>query len=115
MLCSLDLFANIAQLRILVAGGDGTVGWILSELDKRPLASQPPVAILPLGTGNDLARVLRWGPGYAGQSLSHIVSCVAEADEFLLDRYGCPGWGGYYGVANTVFVVGGEYAAERWR
>lgn len=57
----LRLFAEVPGLRVLVLGGDGTVGWILSCLDS--LAAQfaaeptprhwapPPVAILPLGTG----------------------------------------------------------------
>lgn len=42
--------------------------------------------LVVIHTGNDLARVLRWGPGYAGQSLSAILHQVAEAEEVGLDR-----------------------------
>ena len=37
------------------------VGWVLSELDKQKITPPPPVAVLPLGTGNDMSRVLNWG------------------------------------------------------
>lgn len=46
-----------------VAGGDGSVGWVLGclgELHKESRTPIPPVAIIPLGTGNDLSRSFGW-------------------------------------------------------
>lgn len=56
-----DTLALVCSLQ--VAGGDGTVGWMLgclSDLYKTKREPVPPTGIIPLGTGNDLARSFGW-------------------------------------------------------
>jgi len=103
---------------VLVCGGDGTVGWVLGVLEAvrhTLVCREPPIGIVPLGTGetnaaelvfflsgrfapltphlwfvssgNDLARILRWGTGYSSEDPHHILVSVDEADEVLMDRW----------------------------
>ncbi|KAG8565070.1 hypothetical protein GDO81_012699 [Engystomops pustulosus] len=88
-LCSI-LPPNSAK--VLVCGGDGTVGWVLDAVDEMKIKGQenfiPQVAVLPLGTGNDLANTLGWGAGYAGEvPVEQILRNVMEADSTKLDRW----------------------------
>ncbi|XP_046279724.1 diacylglycerol kinase theta isoform X5 [Marmota monax] len=84
------LFSQVPCFRVLVCGGDGTVGWVLGALEEirhRLACPEPSVAILPLGTGNDLGRVLRWGAGYSGEDPFSVLVSVDEADAVLMDRW----------------------------
>lgn len=75
-------------VRVMVCGGDGTVGWVLGAIDKANLPNTPQVGILPLGTGNDLARVLGWGPGFSSDDdISDILKEMEHAHLSLLDRW----------------------------
>ncbi|XP_023721656.1 diacylglycerol kinase theta isoform X5 [Cryptotermes secundus] len=87
----LYVFRHIKDYKILVCGGDGTIGWVLQCLDnvgQDSECSSPACAIVPLGTGNDLARVLRWGPGYTGgEDPLNLLRDVIDAEEIRLDRW----------------------------
>ena len=83
----LHSFSVLTRLRILVCGGDGTVSWIVSTIETMKLQRWPPIAILPLGTGNDLARIHGWGGGYNNESLIGILEQVAESYISWLDRW----------------------------
>lgn len=110
---SFHTFREVPRFRILVCGGDGTVGWVLGVLEAvrhKLVCREPPIGIVPLGTGetcssfvssqglvlhglwfvssgNDLARVLRWGAGYSCEDPHSILVSVDEADEVLMDRW----------------------------
>ncbi|XP_063049742.1 diacylglycerol kinase eta-like, partial [Engraulis encrasicolus] len=84
----LRVFQKFVSFRVLVCGGDGSVGWVLSELDKLGLHKQCQLGVLPLGTGNDLARVLGWG-GLCDDDaqLMQILEKLERATTKMLDRW----------------------------
>jgi len=92
----LNCFVNKfeSKLRIVVAGGDGSVGWILEMLDeldddmKIQLPSYPPIAVIPYGVGNDMARVLGWShPCFTPASVQNYLVDIMEARVVGLDRW----------------------------
>lgn len=84
----LRLFQKFDTFRILVCGGDGSVGWVLSEIDTLMLHKQCQLGVLPLGTGNDLARVLGWGSACDDDTqLPQILEKLERASTKMLDRW----------------------------
>jgi diacylglycerol kinase (ATP) len=57
--------ATRRRLRVVACGGDGTIAWILKVVASLGLQPEPAVAVVPLGTGNDLSRTFGWGAAYS--------------------------------------------------
>ncbi|XP_057786458.1 diacylglycerol kinase 3-like [Salvia miltiorrhiza] len=101
-LSCLENFANLGdncakatreKLKIVVAGGDGTVGWVLGclgELNKQGRLPIPPTAVIPLGTGNDLSRSFGWGGSFPfnwKSSVKRTLEKVAHGPTARLDSW----------------------------
>lgn len=85
---ALEIYASLENTRICVFGGDGTVGWVLGRLaESFPSLNNPPVCICPLGTGNDLSRVLSWGEQYDPKRLLPTLTQIPYAQPIALDRW----------------------------
>lgn len=79
---------------VLTLGGDGTVGTTLDYIKKEmqdenaPSEINVPVAVFPLGTGNDFSRVLGWGDGTGKAKVPEQISKVLySSEEVVLDRW----------------------------
>ncbi|KAJ0113372.1 hypothetical protein Patl1_02147 [Pistacia atlantica] len=89
------------RLRIIVAGGDGTAGWLLGVVCDLKLSHSPPVATVPLGTGNNLPFAFGWGisnmqlanvqgkknPGTDRHSVIQFLKQVMQAKEMKIDNW----------------------------
>jgi diacylglycerol kinase (ATP) len=95
-------YCHDPNVRVLACGGDGTMGWILSSLDKvwkrvgqeggheRVLQREGhlPLAMMPLGTGNDLSRQFKWGATYSSSMIGpSMLRRLAEAESVMMDRW----------------------------
>nr|XP_009774758.1 PREDICTED: diacylglycerol kinase 5 isoform X2 [Nicotiana sylvestris] len=78
------------RMRIIVAGGDGTAGWLLGVVSDLKLSQPPPIATVPLGTGNNLPFAFGWGKKNPGTDLNSVISFlkqVMNAKEMKMDSW----------------------------
>ncbi|KAK7342696.1 hypothetical protein VNO80_25652 [Phaseolus coccineus] len=78
------------RLRIIVAGGDGTASWLLGVVSDLKLPHPPPIATVPLGTGNNLPFAFGWGkknPTTDLQSVTSFLKDVKAANQMKIDSW----------------------------
>ncbi|CEF65502.1 Diacylglycerol kinase gamma [Strongyloides ratti] len=86
---AINNFRFIKNFRILVGGGDGTITWVQETLDKCNFENdlRPPMMILPIGTGNDLSRSLKWGGGVIKVKPLKLLRKMEKSKIVYLDRW----------------------------
>ncbi|KAL2328284.1 hypothetical protein Fmac_021711 [Flemingia macrophylla] len=78
------------KLKLIVAGGDGTAGWLLGVVCDLKLSNPPPIATVPLGTGNNLPFAFGWGkknPATDEGSVEAFLDQVMKAKEMKIDNW----------------------------
>jgi len=75
------------HVRMVIAGGDGTILWAIEEAEKHQINTRTQVmlAVMPLGTGNDFSRFLGWGGKAPNMSRLLKNGCQGLAE--LVHRY----------------------------
>lgn len=78
----------IANSRKLIAvGGDGTVSTVLRALMETGRYADIQIGLIPLGTGNDLARVLQLYDAYSNRGLLYLVRQLVQASSRPFDLW----------------------------
>ena len=83
--------------RLIAVGGDGTVSTVLRALVDGNKFSDVQIGLIPLGTGNDLARVLNLYDAYANRGLLYLVRQLVQAPSRPFDLWQV---NGKYAMAN---------------
>lgn len=84
---ALRLYANLTNpITILCCGGDGTVSRVIEAVNEMRWGGGqvPRIAVLPLGTGNDLAKSLDWGDHVIDWSGGYFGSSRDASDKAIL-------------------------------
>ena len=76
--------------RLIAVGGDGTMNAVMSRLARQSDLCTS-VGLVPLGTGNDLARVLGIYRNFVDKGLANTLRKLVTARSVLFDLWGLPG------------------------
>ncbi|HSQ43041.1 MAG TPA: diacylglycerol kinase family protein [Fibrobacteraceae bacterium] len=89
--------AMLAAEKLIAVGGDGTVSTVLHTLMLDKAYTDVQIGLIPLGTGNDLARVLNFYGAYANRGLLYLVRQLVQANSRPFDLWQV---NGQYAMAN---------------
>lgn len=93
-----QILSALSNTETLVAvGGDGTVSAVLSTMLDSGFATKVKIGLIPLGTGNDLARVLNLYKPFVDQGLLFLVRRLVRASSAPFDIWRV---NGKYALAN---------------
>jgi diacylglycerol kinase (ATP) len=110
-----SLAPSAGRVALVACGGDGTVAAVLEATWRYDPQAPIPVGIIPLGTGNDLARVLGWHrPRLDESSLDHHLHALLAAPVASLDRWVLEGPQGTRAFGNYLSLGIDARAAARF-